>query len=441
NRLPTIDKISYKDADQRELFLDVVHQNNLHTSMKSYQWYILALELFYVVKTSQKETKNSPKGYKRNAWDNLLFESHSQHHLGLLKTRTASDMDKDYSKENVVSSNPSSDRPPPPLESIERAAERNSRPDLLCSLLHKYGKGFTLSQPLSMFINKTKQKYNQDHTEWNKPGTPFCSPTATISRPAFALLLIKKDVCSSETKKGLLQKVKHTVSAAARDSLNTYITNLEFEVHYYIICKASGLTISQHTYFRFLITESLSHGEYLHYYPCTWSRKSNFKSQSCIALWIDPKSQNEWSLARVYRDRSHCLGCDDDDEPASSPDTGFAEAYFQVMPEPMELRSPKQSLSQILTDKVKKGIRERLTGAGGSLKTRENRLKALRSKKEDDDIKIATEYAYKYCPKTEAEEQKYNLKLHVFLIPIGFSVLSAIDSSSSGHYTSDAYNI
>lgn len=36
---------------------------------------------------------------------------------------------------------------------------------------------------------------------------------------AFALLLIKKDVCSSETKKGLLQKVKHTVSAAARDSL------------------------------------------------------------------------------------------------------------------------------------------------------------------------------------------------------------------------------
>lgn len=36
---------------------------------------------------------------------------------------------------------------------------------------------------------------------------------------AFALLLIKKDVCSSETKKGLLQKIKHTVSAAARDSL------------------------------------------------------------------------------------------------------------------------------------------------------------------------------------------------------------------------------
>lgn len=48
----------------------------------------------------------------------------------------------------------------------------------------------------------------------------------------------------------------------------------------------------EHTYFRFLITESLSHSEYLHYYPYTWSRKSNFKSQSCMALWIDRKSQN-----------------------------------------------------------------------------------------------------------------------------------------------------
>lgn len=37
-------------------------------------------------------------------------------------------MDKDYSEENVVSSNLSSKTDPlPPLESIERAAERNSR--------------------------------------------------------------------------------------------------------------------------------------------------------------------------------------------------------------------------------------------------------------------------------------------------------------------------
>lgn len=35
----------------------------------------------------------------------------------------------------------------------------------------------------------------------------------------FALLLIKKGVCNSEIKKGLLQKAKHVASVAARDSL------------------------------------------------------------------------------------------------------------------------------------------------------------------------------------------------------------------------------
>jgi len=46
------------------------------------------------------------------------------------------------------------------------------------------------------------------------------------------------------------------------------------------------------------------------------------------------------------------LGCKNNDEPVRHPNTGFADAYFQVMPanpELMELRSPKESLSQILT--------------------------------------------------------------------------------------------
>lgn len=52
------------------------------------------------------------------------------------------------------------------------------------------------------------------------------------------------------------------------------------------------------------------------------------------------------------REKSHRLGSEDDDEPASSPDIEFPETYFQVMPknlELMKLRSPKQSLSQIQT--------------------------------------------------------------------------------------------
>ncbi|TKC33949.1 hypothetical protein EI555_002563 [Monodon monoceros] len=340
------------------------------------------------------ENRSSPKGYKRNAWDNLLFESHSQH-LELLKIRTASDMDKDYSEENVVSSNLSSKTDPlPPLESIERAAERNSRQRLQdrfwkCQLYEGY---FTVSVFILVIYFMEE------------------SPIQCFYQ-AFALLLIKKDVCSSETKKGLLQKVKHTVSAAARDSLkaqqiflvpeNTYITNLEFEVHYYIICKASGLTISQV-------------GQFNELYPDISHCLLGFGQKVTIPRYPTPTF--------------HCI---------------------ENIKLPFILGSAHTSDKDFDKDKVKKGIRERLTGTGGSLKTRENRvstsgstwLKALRSKKEDDDIKIVTEYAYKYCTKTEAEEQKYNLKLHVFLIPIGFSVLSAIDSSSSGHYTSDAYNI
>lgn len=53
-----------------------------------------------------------------------------------------------------------------------------------------------------------------------------------------------------------------------------------------------------------------------------------------------------------------------------------------------------------------------------------------------------SEYLYlDIVNKDELRNRNKNLKLDVFLIPTGFSVLSTIDSSSSGHYISNAYNI
>ena len=60
------------------------------------------------------------------------------------------------------------------------------------------------------------------------------------------------------------------------------------------------------TYFRILTTKSLSHGEYLHYYPFAQSRKSNFKSQSCMALGIDPKNKNEFTKIHLALSQSLC---------------------------------------------------------------------------------------------------------------------------------------
>ena len=90
-------------------------------------------------------------------------------------------------------------------------------------------------------------------------------------------------------------------------------------------------------------------------------------------------------------------------------------------------------------------------------------LKALRSKKEDDDHKIGTEYAYKYVPqlffecfgfwwelwiliirygtqslKLRNRNTVWNSMLSLFLLA---SLMQSAIGSSSGQYTSDAYNI
>lgn len=75
--------------------------------------------------------------------------------------------------------------------------------------------------------------------------------------------------------------------------------------------KLTDFNISLHwkyraVFFRFLIIDSLSRGDYLHYYPFTWSKKYNFESLSCMALWIDPKSKNKSTKTHVALSQSPC---------------------------------------------------------------------------------------------------------------------------------------
>ncbi|KAM4835981.1 ubiquitin carboxyl-terminal hydrolase 37 isoform 2-T3 [Thomomys bottae] len=198
-----------------------------------------------------------------------------------------------------------------------------------------------LPQPAPLSVKKLR--YNQDYTGWNKPRLPLSShqqqqlqgfsnlgntcymnailqslfslqsfandllkqgiPWKKIPLNAlirrFAHLLVKKDVCNSETKKELLKKVKNAISATAErfsgymqndaheflsqcldqlkedmEKLNKtwksepilgeenspdisatrvytcpVITNLEFEVQHSIICKACGETIPKREQF------------------------------------------------------------------------------------------------------------------------------------------------------------------------------------------------
>uniref|UniRef100_A0A8C5KEA3 Ubiquitin carboxyl-terminal hydrolase n=1 Tax=Jaculus jaculus TaxID=51337 RepID=A0A8C5KEA3_JACJA len=198
-----------------------------------------------------------------------------------------------------------------------------------------------LPQPSPLSVKKLQ--CNQDYTGWNKPRVPFIShqqqqlqgfsnlgntcymnailqslfslqsfandllkqgiPWKKIPLNAlirrFALLLVKKDVCNSETKKDLLKKVKNAISSTAErfsgymqndaheflsqcldqlkedmEKLNKtwkiepflgeehspdisatrvytcpVITNLEFEVQHSIICKACGETIPKREQF------------------------------------------------------------------------------------------------------------------------------------------------------------------------------------------------
>ncbi|XP_069873307.1 ubiquitin carboxyl-terminal hydrolase 37 isoform X2 [Dipodomys merriami] len=198
-----------------------------------------------------------------------------------------------------------------------------------------------LPQPSPLSVKKLR--YNQDYTGWNKPRVPLSShqqqqlqgfsnlgntcymnailqslfslqsfandllkqgiPWKKIPLNAlirrFAHLLVKKDVCNSETKKELLKKVKNAISATAErfsgymqndaheflsqcldqlkedmEKLNKtwksepvlgeenspdisatrvytcpVITNLEFEVQHSIICKACGETIPKREQF------------------------------------------------------------------------------------------------------------------------------------------------------------------------------------------------
>ncbi|XP_058388972.1 ubiquitin carboxyl-terminal hydrolase 37 isoform X4 [Diceros bicornis minor] len=154
-----------------------------------------------------------------------------------------------------------------------------------------------LPQPAPLSVKKLR--YNQDYTGWNKPRVPLSSHQQQQLQGRFAHLLVKKDICNSETKKDLLKKVKNAISATAErfsgymqndaheflsqcldqlkedmEKLNKtwktepvpgeesspdisatrvytcpVITNLEFEVQHSIICKACGEIIPKREQF------------------------------------------------------------------------------------------------------------------------------------------------------------------------------------------------
>uniref|UniRef100_A0A3Q2IK66 Ubiquitin carboxyl-terminal hydrolase 37 n=1 Tax=Equus caballus TaxID=9796 RepID=A0A3Q2IK66_HORSE len=154
-----------------------------------------------------------------------------------------------------------------------------------------------LPQPTPLSVKKLR--CNQDYTGWNKPRVPLSSHQQQQLQGRFAHLLVKKDICNSETKKDLLKKVKNAISATAErfsgymqndaheflsqcldqlkedmEKLNKtwkaepvpgeenlpdvsvtrvytcpVITNLEFEVQHSIICKACGEIIPKREQF------------------------------------------------------------------------------------------------------------------------------------------------------------------------------------------------
>ncbi|XP_044793728.1 ubiquitin carboxyl-terminal hydrolase 37 isoform X3 [Bubalus kerabau] len=154
-----------------------------------------------------------------------------------------------------------------------------------------------LPQPAPLSVKKLR--CNQDYTGWNKPRVPLSSHQQQQLQGRFAHLLVKKDICNSETKKDLLKKVKNAISATAErfsgymqndaheflsqcldqlkedmEKLNKtwkiepipgeenspdisatrvytcpVITNLEFEVQHSIICKICGEIIPKREQF------------------------------------------------------------------------------------------------------------------------------------------------------------------------------------------------
>ncbi|XP_010859496.1 PREDICTED: ubiquitin carboxyl-terminal hydrolase 37 isoform X2 [Bison bison bison] len=154
-----------------------------------------------------------------------------------------------------------------------------------------------LPQPAPLSVKKLR--CNQDYTGWNKPRVPLSSHQQQQLQGRFAHLLVKKDICNSETKKDLLKKVKNAISATAErfsgymqndaheflsqcldqlkedmEKLNKtwkiepvpgeenspdisatrvytcpVITNLEFEVQHSIICKVCGEIIPKREQF------------------------------------------------------------------------------------------------------------------------------------------------------------------------------------------------
>uniref|UniRef100_A0A667H135 Ubiquitin carboxyl-terminal hydrolase 37 n=1 Tax=Lynx canadensis TaxID=61383 RepID=A0A667H135_LYNCA len=154
-----------------------------------------------------------------------------------------------------------------------------------------------LPQPAPLSVKKLR--CNQDYAGWNKPRVPLSSHQQQQLQGRFAHLLVKKDICNSETKKDLLKKVKNAISATAErfsgymqndaheflsqcldqlkedmEKLNKtwktepvpgeetssdisatrvytcpVITNLEFEVQHSIICKACGEIIPKREQF------------------------------------------------------------------------------------------------------------------------------------------------------------------------------------------------
>uniref|UniRef100_A0A8C5ZYG4 Ubiquitin carboxyl-terminal hydrolase n=1 Tax=Marmota marmota marmota TaxID=9994 RepID=A0A8C5ZYG4_MARMA len=277
---------------------------------------------------------------------------------GLLENRTekrkrmlsGSELNEDYPKENDSSSNNKAMTDPSrkylissrekQLSLKQTEENRTSRTVSSQTPSAKRSLGF-LPQPTPLSVKKLR--CNQDYTGWNKPRMPLSShqqqqlqgfsnlgntcymnailqslfslqsfandllkqgiPWKKIPLNAlirrFAHLLVKKDICNSETKKDLLKKVKNAISATAErfsgymqndaheflsqcldqlkedmEKLNKtwktesipgeenssdisatrvytcpVITNLEFEVQHSIICKACGETIPKREQF------------------------------------------------------------------------------------------------------------------------------------------------------------------------------------------------
>ncbi|MBZ3880638.1 Ubiquitin carboxyl-terminal hydrolase 37 [Sciurus carolinensis] len=325
NSFLSIDKVPSKDAEEMRLFLDAVHQNRLHAAMKPSQG-SGSFGAILGSRTSQKETNRqlsysdnqaSSKRGSLEAKDDVPFRkvlgnpgrgsiktvagngitraipsltsTSTPLRSGLLENRTekrkrmlsGSELNEDYPKENDSSSN-------------NKAMTDPSRKYLISSR----EKQLTLKQTEE---NRTSGLLPLQSSSFygSRVGSKDYSSGATNVDRRFAHLLVKKDICNSETKKDLLKKVKNAISATAErfsgymqndaheflsqcldqlkedmeklnktwktesvpgeenssDSSATrvytcpVITNLEFEVQHSIICKACGETIPKREQF------------------------------------------------------------------------------------------------------------------------------------------------------------------------------------------------